>query len=42
MEIRFHMNPATGQPHLHDHGVSEEDIAGEKGGHRTFSLGCDE
>lgn len=26
MDIRFHMDPETGQPHIYDHGVTEEEV----------------
>ena len=26
MELRFHVNPETGQPHIYDHGVSEREV----------------
>jgi hypothetical protein len=26
MEIRFFINPATGQPHIYDHGITEEEV----------------
>jgi hypothetical protein len=26
MELRFHLDPETGQPHILDHGVTEEEI----------------
>jgi hypothetical protein len=26
MELRFYFNPATGQPHIYDHGVTEEEV----------------
>ncbi|MEM9703777.1 MAG: DUF4258 domain-containing protein [Planctomycetota bacterium] len=26
MEIRFYIHPATGQPHIYDHGVTEEEV----------------
>jgi hypothetical protein len=26
MEIRFHLDPETGEPHIYDHGVTEEEV----------------
>jgi hypothetical protein len=26
MRIRFYIDPATGRPHIHNHGVSEEEV----------------
>jgi hypothetical protein len=26
MELRFHLDPETGQPHIWDHGVTEEEV----------------
>lgn len=26
MNIRYHLNPVTGEPHIYDHNVSEQDI----------------
>ncbi len=26
MRIRFYIDPATGQPHIYNHGVSEEEV----------------
>src|SRR5947209_2852579 len=26
MDLRFHIDPETGQPHIHDHGVTEEEV----------------
>ena len=26
MEIRFHIDPETGQPHIYEHGVTEEEV----------------
>lgn len=26
MELRFFIDPASGQPHIYDHGVSEEEV----------------
>lgn len=26
MNIRFYLDPATGQPHIHDHGVDEQEV----------------
>jgi hypothetical protein len=26
MELRFHIDPETGQPHIFDHGVTEEEV----------------
>jgi hypothetical protein len=26
MQLRFHIDPATGQPHIYDHGVEEEEV----------------
>jgi hypothetical protein len=26
MDIRFHVDPETGQPHIYDHGVTEEEV----------------
>ena len=27
MNIRFYRDPATGEPHIYDHGVDEDDVA---------------
>jgi len=26
MELRYHINPETGEPHIYDHGVTEEEV----------------
>ena len=26
MKVRFYLDPETGQPHVHNHGVSEEEV----------------
>ena len=26
MDVRFYENPATGQPHIYDHGVTEDEV----------------
>ena len=26
MKVRYHIDPATGQPHIYEHGVSEEEV----------------
>jgi Domain of unknown function (DUF4258) len=26
MRLRFYIDPASGQPHIHNHGVSEEEV----------------
>ena len=26
MELRFHIDPETGQPHIYDHGVTENEV----------------
>src|SRR3954467_11438708 len=26
MEVRYYLDPETGQPHIHGHGVSEEEV----------------
>ena len=26
MDIRFHVDPETGQPHIYDHGVTEDEV----------------
>lgn len=26
MDLRFHLDPETGQPHIFDHGVTEEEV----------------
>lgn len=26
MQIRYHINPTTGQPHIYDHAVSENEV----------------
>lgn len=27
MEIRFYLSPETGEPHIHEHGVEEHEVA---------------
>ena len=27
MELKFFIDPETGQPHIHDHGVTEEEVS---------------
>lgn len=27
MRLRFYINPQTGQPHIHDHNVDEDEVA---------------
>lgn len=27
MNLRFYVNPETGQPHIYDHGVQEDEVA---------------
>ena len=26
MKVRYHIDPATGQPHIYEHGVSEQEV----------------
>jgi hypothetical protein len=26
MDVRYYLDPETGQPHIHGHGVSEEEV----------------
>ena len=26
MKVRYHIGPATGQPHIYEHGVSEQEV----------------
>lgn len=28
MQLRFHLDPETGQPHIYDHGVTEDEVKG--------------